>query len=609
MVQKASIMKRPAVLILAFGCLLPGVRCCYAAGDFDGDGKDDIITFIRDSYTGDGRGDVCVGLSTGQGFKSEKWHDQFCFGLEIPAVGNFNGDDKDDIVTFIRDTVAEPGRGDVAVALSTGSGFSGTGWKWHEFFCIGNEIPGVGDFDGDGKDDIITFVRDTQGEPGRGDVYVALSTGSGFGAGTKWHDFFCIGNEIPAVGNFDGDNGDDIITFIRDTKTGSLRGDVVVALSTGSSFGPGQIWHDFFCIGNEIPVVGDFNGDGKDDIATFVRDAWPEPERGDVYVALSDGSSFVGTGWQWHDGFCWNNQIPDSGDFDGDGKDDVLRFEHDTRLDYYRGDVYVLRSTGTNFEFAGLLYGKWHHYFCVLDEVPTTFAAVFPYYMFDSSFESGNAVFGCYPSNEESRFNRHTWHFKHEFEDRWGCAQYYWGYPHALAEDHLSFVDAVDIAYVSGHGSPGSITLCDGQQCDLTQCAWGSWSSNSRRGDLEYIAFESCQVTSLDGAWAERWISTPNKKGPFSGLHGACGFYTNHRTTPDFELSEEFAENLKDGFNVRWAWMEAADDENDWVVGHWNGASVIYLAPYKDEAIGGHTNYDFWYHNAEYVMHANYWKD
>ena len=31
------------------------------------------------------------------------------------------------------------------------------------------------------------------------DVYVATSTGVGFvGTGVKWHDFFAVGNEIPA---------------------------------------------------------------------------------------------------------------------------------------------------------------------------------------------------------------------------------------------------------------------------------------------------------------------------------------------------------------------------------------------------------------------------
>ncbi len=604
MIKKASITERLAVWILVSGWVLFAVSHCYAAGDFDGDGKDDIITFIRDSYAEPGRGDVCVALSTGSSFGvGTKWHDFFCLGNEIPGIGDFDGDGKDDIITFIRDTYAEPGRGDVCVALSTGSSF-GAGPKWHDFFCIGNEIPDVGDFDGDGKDDIITFIRDSYAEPGRGDVCVALSTGSSFGAGTKWHDFFCIGNEIPAVGDFDGDGKDDIITFIRDTKTGSLRGDVVVALSTGSSFGAGQIWHDFFCIGNEIPIVGDFDGNGKDDIATFLRTVGTGgAEEQDVYVALSTGSSFSGTGVKWNEGFGRRNWIPDSGDFTGDGKDDVCCFLHDTSTTDQGGDVRVARSTGAHFDYAG----TWHDWFCVNDEVPTTFAAVFPYYTFNMSFEDASAWCGGYPSDEDDHFAENVYDFLDEFVDTWPYAQYYWGYPHMLAENHLNFVDAVDLAYVSGHGNVSRVTLCNGQKCHLTQCSWGSWSSNSRRGDLEYIAFQSCKVTNLDGAWWDRWISTPNKKGPFSGLHVACGFHNNHWVSPVYSFSDEFAENLEEHFSVRWAWLEAADDENDYVWGHDNIGNVIYLTPYTYERYYEHGSYDRWYHDSDYKMEAQYW--
>ena len=177
-----------------------------------------------------------------------------------------------------------------------------------------------------------------------------------------------------------------------------------------------------------------------------------------------------------------------------------------------------------------------------------------------------------------------------------------------LAEDHLLAADSVNLVYVTGHGWPGGIRL-SWEDCWLTNCAWGSWSSNSRRGDLDYIFFESCKVTSLDGAWGDRWISTPNKKGPFSGLHVACGFWNNHRAAVNFSLADEVAENLEDGYSVRYSWTEAVDDENDWISGWWNKGSVIYLTPYKDENISGHDHYDHWYHDAGYVMEAVYLVD
>ena len=240
-------------------------------GDFNGDGKDDIATFTRGNA-----GDVFVALSDGSKFNGNgvKWHDNFCMGTEIPLVGDFNGDGKDDIVTFTRGTA-----NDVFVALSDGSKFTGTAVKWHDYFCTGAEIPLVGDFSGDGKADIATFTRGTSGE-----VFVATSTGTAFtGTGTKWHDKFCYGSEIPVAGDYNGDKKCDILTFLLNATA-----DVYGATSSGKTFsGSGVKVHDWFGLPNEIPMTGDFNGDGKADLITFLRNTQPEPGRGDVYVALS----------------------------------------------------------------------------------------------------------------------------------------------------------------------------------------------------------------------------------------------------------------------------------------------------------------------------------
>jgi C1A family cysteine protease len=300
-----------------FFCVGNEIPC---TGDFNGDKKDDIVTFTRGTTA-----DVYVALSDGNKFNgtSVKWHDSFCMGNEIPLTGDFNGDGKDDIATFTRGT-----SGDVYIALSDGAKFNGNGVKWHDNFCMGNEIPLVGDFNGDGKDDIATFTRGTTG-----DVYVALSDGSKFnGTGVKWHDSFCMGTEIPLVGDVDGDNKDDIITFTRGTT-----GDVYVAKSNGSAFiGTAVKWHDNFCFGTETPVAGDYNGDKKCDILTFLLNA-----TADVYGATSTGSQFTGTAVKVNDWFGLANEIPMTGDFNGDGKADLITFLRDTQPEPGRGDVYV----------------------------------------------------------------------------------------------------------------------------------------------------------------------------------------------------------------------------------------------------------------------------
>jgi hypothetical protein len=160
--------------------------------------------------------------------------------------------------------------------------------KWSDWICVREEVCSTGDFNGDGRDDVIAFVRDTQTGAGRGDVWVALSNGTSFGPAEKWSDWICVGEAVCAVGHFDWSwRGDDAIAFVRDTQTGAGRGDVWVALSNSASFGLAEKWSDFMCIGQQVCAVGDFNGDGQDDVVAFVRDTRSGTGRGDVWVALS----------------------------------------------------------------------------------------------------------------------------------------------------------------------------------------------------------------------------------------------------------------------------------------------------------------------------------
>ncbi|MET8118393.1 VCBS repeat-containing protein [Micromonospora sp. NPDC005189] len=213
--------------------------------------------------------------------------------------------------------------------------------KWNEFFSIGGETASTGDVNGDGRDDVVTFAHSNTG-----DVYVALSTGTSFGGGQKWHDWFAPGAEIGTVGDVNGDGRDDIITF---TQGPASAADVIVALSSGSGFGAAQKWHDLFAVGAEQPRVGDINGDGKDDIVTFTCNA-----DADVYAAVSTGTGFAGTTVKWNDFFCLAGEFPYLGDVNGDGRDDIIVFTKGAT-----NDIHVGLSTGTDFLSAI----KWHDFF------------------------------------------------------------------------------------------------------------------------------------------------------------------------------------------------------------------------------------------------------
>ncbi|MFK4087487.1 DUF2961 domain-containing protein [Kribbella sp. NPDC020789] len=309
--------------------------------DVDADGKDDVVTFLRGSTA-----HVYVAKSTGTKFGAGAlWHPSFAVGTEIPATGDFNGDGRDDIVTFTRGTAA-----DVWVSLSNGVDGYLPATKWHDHFAVGDEVPMVGDFNGDGKDDIVTFNRAGHA------VYVSLSDGGRFVQdGWLWHGSFGLPGELLDVGDFDGDGRDDIVTFTRGTAA-----TVYVALSDGKSFlGSGWKWHGHFAVGTEIPDVGDYNGDGRDDIATFTGGT-----AGDVYVATSTGTGFTGDGDLWHEWFAPNGEVPGSGDFDGDGLSDIVTFTQGTNA-----DVYVAHSNGHDF-VPSPAAELWHDYFAPVGEWP-----------------------------------------------------------------------------------------------------------------------------------------------------------------------------------------------------------------------------------------------
>lgn len=95
------------------------------------------------------------------------------------------------------------------------------------------------------------------------------------------------------------------MSFVRDARTGAARGDVRVALSNGLSFGLTSAWHDWFCVGQESPAVDDFNGDGHEGCNTGDQEGFELGKR--FYKAYGQDSLTLG---DLVDGVTWWNSTP-----------------------------------------------------------------------------------------------------------------------------------------------------------------------------------------------------------------------------------------------------------------------------------------------------------
>jgi hypothetical protein len=170
----------------------------------------------------------------------------------------------------------------------------------------GFEARGPGDFDKDGKADILWHNA--------GDGRVSLWLMDGLipkeGSAFPWKAEAPWG--IRAIGDFDGDGRDDVI--LHNTGTGQ----VAVWLMEG--FAPkagGQIAKAAPGPGCRLVAAGDFDGDGKTDIC------WNRPNDGQVVFWRMDGLQILAESRpQQTVAVPW--RIRGTGDLDGNGIDDLV---------------------------------------------------------------------------------------------------------------------------------------------------------------------------------------------------------------------------------------------------------------------------------------------
>ncbi len=266
-------------------------------GDFDGNGKDDVMWY--ESWSGNAN----VFLSDGTCFSYSDSLTLKGFGKpDVALIGDFDGNGKDDVMWY------EKWSGNAKVFLSDGSYFNYSDSLTLKGFGM-PDVALVGDFNGDGKDDLLWYEIWTT------TAKVFLSDGTYF----HYSDSLTLKGfgmpDLALVADFNGDGKHDLVWY----EAWSSNAKVFLSSGTYLSYSDSLTLKGF---GRpDVSLVGDFDGNGKDDVM------WYESWSGNANVFLSDGTYFSYSDTLTLKGFGMPDMVL-IGDFDGNGKDDVMWYEY-----------------------------------------------------------------------------------------------------------------------------------------------------------------------------------------------------------------------------------------------------------------------------------------
>ncbi len=250
------------------------------------DGVTYTVSVFATNASGHGPFSAVSSAITPPGAPFNAGHTPTIDGNYKPIAGDFNGDGRADVLWY----QAGP-----AIDRLWRGGTNGT-FTATNISISGDYTPIPGDFNGDGKTDIFWYG------PGTNSDAFWNGTNSGFANVTV---AAVNGTYTPVVGDFNGDGVDDIFWYGPGTAHD--------AFWLGTAFG---FQHAPTVVANAVatPIAGDFNGDGMTDIFWYAPGAAPDSLWQGATIGFTAGPAVQVNG----------TYVPIAGDFNGDGKTDIV---------------------------------------------------------------------------------------------------------------------------------------------------------------------------------------------------------------------------------------------------------------------------------------------
>lgn len=308
------------------------------------DAEPEKKTGVTADYNGDGYGDLSIRMGLGPSVLATTLTSdgaRFAVGKIVKTLGgqgvrgDLDGDGLTDRVVVDWEHISKT----VTISVAYGDGESAFLRKRMKATEEESRLV-AGDFDGDGKTDLGLALHFIAGSKVR--LWMMRGTADGLTdprlLRTFQQDRPAYDNLVP--GDYDGDGDDDLA--VVDRPDSGERAEIFLGTSDGSRLtlaSPLRVADTGFA---EAAAAGDFDGDGTDELvlATYTHGGraadgtYTESGFAEQLLTVRDGrfviERSVGLKPAARDGSRYENLV--AGDFDGDGRDDLARFEPGSQI-------------------------------------------------------------------------------------------------------------------------------------------------------------------------------------------------------------------------------------------------------------------------------------